>query len=315
MARWNMELTRQGFSDALMELGRETDRVVVLDADLSQSTLTKNFAKAYPGRFYDMGIAEQGMAATAAGLALMGLRPFVTSYAMFAAGRAWEIIRQQVSYAQTGVVVVGAHGGISVGKDGPTHQCVEDIALMRLLPHMTVVVPCDYWEAYKTVKIAGQGSHPFYFRMGREKAPMVTSKEDPFEIGKADVRLEGTDGTIIACGLMVAVAIEAREILEKSGIRPRILNLHTIKPIDRAAIRSAMETQAILTVEEHSVLGGMGSAVAEVVCQSERPVPMRLLGVNDRFMESGAPEDLFAQAGLTPENVAHEMTELLRKIR
>ncbi|RJO71595.1 MAG: transketolase family protein [Myxococcales bacterium] len=311
-----MDLTRQGFADALVELGHETDNVVALDADLSCSVLSAPFAKQFPHRQFNLGIAEQSMAATAAGLSAMGFRVFIASYAMFAAGRAWEIVRQQVSYGEANVVVVGAHGGVSVGKDGPTHQCCEDLALMRVLPKMKVVVPCDYWETFKTVKYAGKTTGPFYFRMGREKVPVVTGKDDPWELGKANTFAEGTDGTIIACGLMVALALEAREMLERDGIRPRVVNMHTIKPLDVAAIEKAIdETGAIVTAEEHSIIGGLGSAVAEAVVQSGKPVPMRFVGVEDRYLESGAMNDLLKQAGLTSEHIAAEVRTVLARRR
>lgn len=314
MARWEMQLTRQGFADALVKLGETNPRVVVLDADLAQSTLTKFFQERYPERFFDMGIAEQGMAATAAGLSLMGFRPFVTSYAMFAAGRAWEIVRQQISYGRAPVAVIGAHAGISVGKDGPTHQCMEDLALMRVLPDMRVVVPCDYWETYKAVMHAGNTFDPFYLRMGREKVPLITSEGAPWELGKANTLAEGQDGTIIACGILVSRALDACELLEKDGIRPRVLNMHTIKPLDREAVlRAAAETGAILTAEEHSVYAGMGSAVAEVVCQAAQPVPMRIMGLEDRYLESGPMDDLLEQAGLTAEKLAVEFRKLLQR--
>ncbi len=311
---WKMQLTRQAFADALLTLGEEDERVVVLDADLSQSTLTSQFAKRFPERFYNMGIAEQDMVATASGMALMGLRPFVTSYAMFVAGRAWEIVRQQVSYGQAGVVVCGLHGGISVGKDGPTHQSMEDLALMRVLAGMSVVVPCDYWETYKTVLHAGRSNEPFYFRIGRETVPSITTEKSPFEVGKAACLADGKDGCIVACGLMVSQALAALDILAKRNVYPRLLNLHTIKPIDRETILlAARETGAILTVEEHSVNGGMGSAVAEVVVQSKSPVPMRIMGVKDRYLESGTPEELIELAGLTPDDIAINLLQLKEK--
>jgi len=312
--KWTMELTRKGYADALVELGHETENVVVFDADLAASTLTRQFAKAFPARFFDMGIAEQGMVATAAGMALMGFRPFVTSYAMFVAGRAWEIIRQQISYGECPVCVVGAHGGISVGKDGPTHQCTEDLALMRVLPKMNVVVPCDYWETFKVVKFAGTHSIPFYFRMGREKCPVVTSKDASWELGKAYELAPGNDGAFVVCGLTVSIALEARELLEKEGIRPRVINNPSIKPFDRETLlKTARECGAIVTAEEHSVIGGLGSTVVEILCQSDNRIPVGILGLNDRYLESGPPEDLLEKAGLTPENLAATLKETLRK--
>jgi len=314
MANWEMGLTRKGYADGLVELGRETDNVVVLDADLSQSTLTKFFAKENPERFFEMGIAEQGMVATAAGLSQMGFKPFVTSYAMFVAGRSWEIVRQQISYTNADLVVAGAHAGISVGKDGPTHQCVEDLALMRVLPNMQVIVPCDYWEMKKTVKYCGTHRGPFYFRMTREKSPIITTEDEKWEFGKAKVMKEGTDATIFSCGLAMHMALEAGEILEKEGINTRVVNMHTIKPIDHDAILSAAnETGAILTAEEHSVMGGFGSAIAESLVQSGNPVPMKIMGLEDKYLESGDPVDLFAQANLTSACIAEGVKELLQK--
>lgn len=314
MTDFEMGLTRKGYADGLVELGRETDNVVVLDADLSQSTLTKFFAKENPERFFDMGIAEQGMVATAAGLSQMGFKPFVTSYAMFVAGRSWEIVRQQISYPNNDVVVAGAHAGISVGKDGPTHQCVEDLALMRVLPNMQIIVPCDYWEMLKTVKYCGTHRGPFYFRMTREKSPILTTKEDSWEFGKAKVLREGTEATIFSCGLALHMALEAHEILEKQGIKTRVVNLHTIKPIDHEAILNASkETGAIVTVEEHSVMGGFGSAIAESLIQSGSPCVMKIMGLEDKYLESGNPSDLFKQANLTPETIAANTKELIAK--
>ncbi len=310
--RWESKLTRQAYADALVELGNEDNRVVVFDADLAASTLTRQFAQAHPDRFFDMGIAEQGMVGTAAGLALMGFRPFITSYAMFVAGRGWELIRQQCSYGEAGVVIVGAHGGISVGKDGPTHQSTEDLALMRVLPNLSVVVPCDYWETFKVVKYAGRTRAPFYFRIGREPVPSLTKPDDPWELGRANTLAEGTDITLIACGLAVAIALEARDQLGQEGISARVLNMHTLKPLDRSAIAAAQhDTRAIVTIEEHSVIGGLGSAVAEVVAQSENPVPLRIVGVQDRFLESGPPEDLLEIAGLTARHVASTVRNLI----
>jgi transketolase len=297
-------------------LGETNERVVALDADLAQSTLTKFFQSKFPNRFFDMGIAEQGMVATAAGLALMGFRPFVTSYAMFVSGRAWEIVRQQISYGQAPVVVIGAHAGISVGKDGPTHQCMEDLAIMRVLPNLNVVVPCDYYEAFKAVTYAGNTLDPFYIRIGREKVPVVTNDSSPWELGKANVVNEGSDGTIIACGLMVARALDACELLAKDDIHPRVLNMHTIKPLDHDAIdAAARETGAILTVEEHSIFGGLGSAVAEHMTQSDPVVPMSIMGLNDRYLESGPMDVLLEQAGLTAEQIAINMRKLLARKR
>lgn len=314
MPNWEMQLIRKAFADALVELGEEREEVVVLDADLSQSTLTKFFAEKYPDRFYDMGIAEAGMVGTAAGMALMGYRPFVTSYAMFVAGRAWEFVRQQLSYGEAGVVVVGAHGGITVGQDGPTHQCNEDIALMRVLPGMNVIVPADCHEGYKAIKYAGHSNDLIYFRMGREKFPVVTRKDDPWQLGKAGLMAEGEDATFIACGYGVSIALDAADRLAKEGIKARVLNMSTIKPLDKdAVIAAADETGAIVTIEEHSIIGGLGSAVAETVVQSGKACPMRIMGLEDRYLESGPPLELLAKAGLTPDRAASKMKAALQE--
>lgn len=314
--RWEMQLTRQAYADALVELGAEDPRVVVLDADLAQSTLTRFFAEKYPDRFFEMGIAEQDMVGTAVGLSHMGFIPFFSSYSMFLSGRAWDQVRNGISYPAANVKVAAAHGGISVGKDGPTHQSMEDCALIRPIVNFTVIVPADYHETYKCTKWAARHVGPVFFRMGREKVPVVTTRDTPFEPGKAILMHEGRDGTIIASGMMVSRALEAVDLLAPKGVRPRVLNMHTLKPIDRAAIEAAArETGAIVTAEEHSRYGGLGSAVAEVVVEGETLVPMRIVGVNDRYLESGPPEDLMELAGLTPRRLADELETVLRRGR
>lgn len=311
---WEMLLTRQAYADALVELGHENPKVVVLDADLSQSTLTRFFAEKFPDRFFDMGIAEQDMVGTAVGLSHMGFIPFFSSYSIFLSGRAWDQVRNGISYPQANVKVAAAHGGISVGKDGPTHQSMEDCAVMRPIVNFTIIVPADFHETFKVTKWAAQHVGPVFYRMGREKVPTVTTRDTPFVPGQALLMQEGSDGTIIANGMMVARALEAADILAQKGIKPRVLNMHTLKPLDQAAVlAAARETGAIVTAEEHSRYGGLGSAVAEVVVESEHLVPMRIVGVNDRYLESGPPEDLMVLAGLTAERIAQAMETILRK--
>ncbi|MCX6645076.1 MAG: transketolase family protein, partial [bacterium] len=235
--RWTYELTRKAYGETLVELGHENPRIVVLDADLAESTLTKYFRDAFPDRFFEMGIAEQNMVGTAAGLALQGFIPFLSSYAIFLSGRAFDQCRQDVDYMKTNVKLAAAHGGISVGKDGPTHQSMEDLACMTACVNMTVMVPSDYEETRKAVRWAAEYEGPVYFRLGREKVPMVTEKSTPFEMGKGQILIDGTDGTIIACGLMLPMAVEAREMLEeKYGIKPRVVNMPFLKPIDEELI-------------------------------------------------------------------------------
>lgn len=309
---WEMVLTRQAYADALIELGAENPRIVVLDADLSQSTFTKFFAEKYPERFFEMGIAEQDMVNTAAGLSSFGFIPYISSYAIFLTGRAWDQVRNTVGYTRWNVKIAAAHGGISVGKDGPTHQSMEDVSNMRSIVNMTVVVPSDYYEAYRVTKWAAEYEGPVYYRLGREKVPVVNTKETPFVHGKATLMVDGKDGTIIGCGMMVAKALEAREALEKEGMYPRVLNMSTIKPIDEEAIiEAAAETGAIVTAEEHSRYGGLGSAVAEVVVESDYVVPMRIVAIPDIYLDSGPPEDLLTIAGLTDENIAESLKEIL----
>jgi len=308
-----MELTRSAYANALVELGHENPDVVVLDADLSQSTLTKFFAKEFPHRFFDMGIAEANAVNTAAGLSRVGFIPFVSSYAIFLSGRAWDQVRNTVDYSECNVKIAAAHGGISVGKDGPTHQSMEDLSNMLSLVNMTVVVPCDHYETYRVTKWAAGYKGPVYFRQGREKTAMLTTEETPFEPGKALEIVEGQDGTIIACGLMLPRAVLTAYELAKEGIFPRVLNMATLKPIDQEAIvRAARETGAIVTAEEHSIYGGLGSVVARVVVENH-PVPMKVIGIPNMYLTSGPPEDLLAIAGLTVENIVSSLKACLKR--
>lgn len=308
-----MLLTRQGWADALLELGEKNPNVVVLDADLAKSTLTILFKDKYPKRFFDMGIAEQNMINTAGGLSLTGLIPFVSTYGVFVSGRAWEQIRTSICYGELNVKLGGAHGGISVGPDGATHQALEEISIMRVIPNMTVLVPTDYYETKKAVLAAAEINGPVYIRFGREKVPVVTSEDAKFEVGKAITMKEGTDITIVACGIMVAEALDATEELAKENINAEVINLHTIKPIDKdALIQSVKKTGCLVTAEEHQLAGGMGSAVIEVLAQ-ENPVPTEMVGINDTFGESGKPRELMEKYGLTSKKILEKAKQALKR--
>ena len=311
------QLTRQGLADELVALGKDDPRVVVLDADLAQSTLTKNFAEKYPDRFFEMGIAENNMVNVAAGMALTGRVPFLASYSMFLAGRSWDQIRNTVCYSKCNVKVAACHGGISVGKDGPTHQSVEDVSNMRSIVNLTVLVPADYRQARKAVRWAAEHDGPVFLRFGREKVPDVTDDATPFEPGKALRLREGADGTFVANGMMVAPALLAAERLAKEdGLEVGVLCLHTVKPLDDAAIlAAARETGFLVTAEEGAVTGGLGAAVANLVAQSDAPVPLRVLGTPDEFLGSGDPFALFEKAGLTDEDLAAAARSLAARAR
>ena len=304
--------TRDGFGKALAELGGENKDVVVLSADLTESVRAHWFKEKYPERFVSHGVAEQDMLSAAAGLALTGKIPFACTFGAFASGRAWDQVRVSVAYMNLNVNIAGSHGGISVGEDGATHQAIEEIALMRIMPNMTVVVPADAREAFLATKQAINIPGPVYLRLGRANAPILGDGET-FKIGKADIKKKGKDLTIIACGHLVYTALEAALVLEKKGISAGVINLHTPKPIDKEAIiQAARETGAVLTVEEHTIFGGMGSAVAEVLVQ-ECPVPMRIMGIPDKFGVSGSPEQLYAHFGLTEERVVEEAEKLVKR--
>lgn len=297
--------TRFGYADALLDLGRTNPNVVVFDADLSKSTLTCRFAQEYPDRFFDMGIAEQNMLGTAGGMSLVGKIPFVTTYGTFVVGRAYDQIRTTVCYSNLNVKIAGAHGGISVGPDGATHQALEEITAMRVMPNATVLVPADSDQAYKATLAAAETPGPVYIRLGREPVPCYTG-DAPFAVGKADVYREGTDVALLSVGVMVYEALRAAEILSERGIQARVVNCHTVKPIDKEMIVScAKECGCIITAEEHQMYGGFGGAVAEVIVQTH-PVPMRIIGVQDRFGESGAPEVLMGEFGLTRDDIVRE---------
>jgi transketolase len=284
-----------------VELGKENRDIVVLDADLSKSTKTVMFAKEFPDRFLNMGIAEQNLMGTAAGLAASGKIPFVSTFAMFATGRAFEPIRNSIAYPRLNVKIAATHAGLTVGEDGASHQCLEDIAIMRVIPNMTVMCPADGVETEAIVKAAAGYKGPVYIRLGRPKVPDIYVKEDyAFEWGKGVTLKDGGDVTIIATGIMVAMALEAADDLQKNGVNARVIDIHTIKPIDRDLIKmAAAETGAVVTAEEHNIIGGLGSAVAEVLGELE-PVPVIRVGVKDTFGESGTAEELLIKYGLTP---------------
>ncbi len=307
-----MKATRDGYGEALVELGKTNPKVVVLGADLTDSTRALWFAEKFPERFFQIGIAEQDMLNTAAGLSLTGKIPFVSTYGVFVAGRAWDQIRTTICYANLNVKIGGAHGGVSVGPDGATHQALEEITLMRVLPNMKVIVPCDAIETYKATMKAAEIKGPVYIRFGREKIPVITKKDTPFQLGKAVTFREGKDVSLIACGYMVCESLKAAEKLEKKGVSARVISLHTVKPIDKKAIiKAAKETGAIVTCEEHQIMGGFGSAVAEVVVEN-CAVPMRFIGIQDRFGESGTPEELIKEFNLNSSDIIKAAEEVLK---
>ena len=295
--------TRDAYGNALAEFGEQYD-FVVLDADLAAATKTGVFKKKFPERFFDCGIAEGNMMSVAAGLATTGKTVFASSFAMFAAGRAYEQIRNSIGYPHLNVKIGATHAGITVGEDGATHQCLEDLSLMRGIPGMTVINPADAVEARAAVLAAIQTKGPFYIRFGRFAVPVINDAENyKFELGKGVQMTEGNDVTIVATGIMVNMAMEAAEILAQEGIRARVINIHTIKPIDKEIIlAAACETGAIVTAEEHSIYGGLGSAVSEVVCEG-CPVPVVRVGVEDQFGRSGKVPPLLELYGLTPANI------------
>ena len=298
--------TRVGFGKALVELGAKRDDFVVLDADLAAATQTGMFKKAFPDRFYDCGIAEADMMGIAAGIAATGKKVVCSSFAMFAAGRAFEQIRNSIGYPHLNVIIGATHAGISVGEDGATHQCCEDIALMRTIPGMTIINPADETEAKKAVEAAFELDGPVYMRFGRLAVPVIFDDDYKFEVGKSVELKEGNDVTIIATGLMVAEALEACELLKNDGINARVINMHTIKPLDNeAVIKAAKETGAIVTAEEHSVVGGLGGAVSELLSE-ECPVPVLKLGVYDTFGHSGPAPKLLDEFGLRAVNIAEK---------
>ena len=305
--------TRESYGEALVANAEKYPNLVVLDADLAAATKTGIFKKAYPDRFYDCGIAEANMMGVAAGLAAAGMIPFASSFAMFAAGRAFEIVRNSIGYPHLNVKIGATHAGISVGEDGATHQCCEDIALMRTIPGMTVINPADDTEAKAAVTAALAYNGPCYLRFGRLAVPVINDPASyKFELGKGVQLRDGSDAAIVATGLMVNEALIAAELLAQEGISARVINIHTIKPLDKdIIIKAAQETGTIITAEEHSIIGGLGSAVAEAVCEG-CPVPVRRIGVNDTFGHSGPAVDLLKQFGLSAEHIAEVVREAVK---
>ena len=307
--------TRDSYGAALVELAKDHPNVVVLDADLAAATKTGVFKKAYPDRHFDCGIAESNMMATAAGMAAMGLVPFASSFAMFAAGRAFEQVRNSIGYPHLNVKVVGSHGGLSVGEDGATHQCTEDLALMRVIPGMKVLCPCDGYEMKLAVKALLEYDGPAYLRLGRAAVETVTDEIEGyrFELDKGVTLKDGKDVTVIATGLMVQMALKAREMMAAEGVSVRVIDMHTIKPLDGELVRkAALETGCIVTSEEHSIIGGLGGAVAEFLSEN-CPTPLVRHGVNDAFGRSGTANAVLEAYGLTPEVLCDKIREALAK--
>lgn len=305
--------TRDAYGEALLELGKRRKDIVVLDADLSGSTKTGKFAKAFPERFFNIGIAEQDMIGTAAGLALTGKLPFASTFAVFETGRAWEQVRQTICYSNLNVKLVATHGGITVGEDGASHQATEDIALMRVLPNMTVIVPCDGNETKQVINAISEYYGPVYVRLGRAKVPIVMPEDYEFKIGRAYSFHIGKDVNIIATGIMVSIALEASKILIDEGIDIGVINMSTIKPIDTdILLKAAKACNLIITAEEHSIIGGLGSAVTEFLSESY-PIPIRRIGLRDAFGCSGRPEELLKYYGLTSGDIIDTIKRALNK--
>ncbi len=304
--------SRNGFGEGLVLAAEENEQVVGLCADLTESTRIQAFAEKFPQRFIEIGVAEQNLATVAAGMALAGKIPFISSYATFSPGRNWEQIRTTICYNDVPVKIIGSHAGLSVGPDGATHQALEDMVIMRALPNMVVISPADSIEAKKATQAIARLKSPCYLRLSRDKVPVITTEQTPFEIGKAEVYSEGKDATIIATGQMVYRALLVAKDLEKQKISVRVINCHTIKPLDiKTIVQAAEETGAIVTVEEHQVTGGLGGAVAEALSQN-CPVPLKIIGVEDRFGESGEPNELLEKFGLTIEAITKAVTSALR---
>ena len=305
--------TRFGYGEGLVIAGKENQNIVALCADLTDSTRTSVFKKEFLDRFVEVGIGEQNMASLASGMAAVGKVPFISSYAMFSPGRNWEQIRTTICYNNQNVKIAGAHSGVSVGPDGATHQAIEDIAITRVIPNMVVIAPSDAIEAKKATIAAARYKGPVYIRFTREKTPVMTTEDTPFEIGQAEIFREGNDVTIIACGPLVYEALKTAEELAKEGIEAEVINNHTIKPMDKETIlQSVQKTGCVVTIEEHQAAGGMGSAVSEILSQNY-PVPMEIIGVKDRFGESGEPAELLEKFGLTAKNIVEAVKKVLKR--
>jgi len=305
--------TRDAYGKALLVLGAENPEVVVLDADLSKSTKTADFGKKYPERFFNMGIAESNLLGTAAGLAAAGKIPFASTFAIFAVGRAFEQIRNSIAYPKLNVKIAATHAGITVGEDGGSHQAIEDVAIMRAVPNMVVLVPADGEETRQVILAAAKYNGPVYIRMGRLEVPLLFGEDYSFEIGKANVLKEGTDVAIMANGVMVSMSLEAAELLAAEGISVSVVNVASVKPLDEETIvRVAKQTKAVVTAEEHNIIGGLGSAIAEVLGEKQ-PTPMVRVGLKDTFGESGRPQELLEKYGLTKADLVKAVHEVLLK--
>jgi len=306
---------RDAYGETLVQLGGKYPNIVVLDADLSKSTKTILFAKKYPERFFEMGIAEANMISAAAGLASCGKIPFASTFAVFATGRVYDQIRMDVAYSEANVKIFATHGGISVGKDGASHQMIEDLTLMRVLPNMTVLAPSDATQTRRLVELMATTKGPMYARIGRANAPVLYTKDDVrnVEIGKGLLTKDGADVSLIACGTMVDQAVDAQEQLAKAKISARVVDMHTIKPLDeRLVLKCAKDTNALVTIEEHSIIGGLGGAVSEVLAEHRTSVPFQRIGVQDLFCESGEPEELFEKYGLSTPHIVKTVKKLLK---
>ncbi len=305
--------TRHGYGDALLELGRKNPNVVVLCADLTESTRVHSFREKFPQRYIEMGVAEQNLVTVASGLAAVGKIPFVSSYAVFCPGRCWEQIRTTICYNDQNVKIIGAHAGISVGPDGATHQMLEDVALMRSLPNMIVVVPADYEQTKKATMALASYKGPAYMRFAREKTEQMTTAQTHFKIGKAQVLKEGKDIALIACGPPLYQTLEAAELLQQKGISAMVINSHTVKPLDKKTILSAArKCKMIITIEEAQITGGLGGAVAEFLAE-HYPVPIKRIGIRDHFGESGEPDELLKKFGFSREAIFKEAMKMCRK--
>lgn len=306
--------TRVAYGKTLAEIGDEYKEIVVLDADLSASTQTKHFAKKFPDRFFNVGVAEQNLICTAAGLAMGGLTPFVSTFTIFATGRAWEMVRLSVCYQNVNVKICSTHAGLTVGEDGASHQTLEDIAIMRVIPNMRVIVPADATETEQVIKAIAKTDGPFFVRLARAASPILFDSSYKFEIGKGNVIEEGSDITIISCGLMTAHSVEALKILKEKGVSATLINMASIKPIDKdLIIKHARKTGKVLTVEEHSVIGGLGSAVAEVLSENA-PVKMKMVGVQDQFGTSGPAAQVLEHYHLMPKDIAEAAMRIADRI-
>jgi transketolase len=304
--------TRDVYGAALVELGKDHSNIVVLDADLSGSTKTKGFAKAFPERFFNMGIAEQNMVGTAGGLSLTGKIPFASTFAIFETGRAWEQVRQTIGYSSLNVKLVATHSGITVGEDGASHQALEDIALMRVIPGMTIIVPADGYETKQALDAVLEYAGPVYVRLGRSKVAPVMPEGYKFQIGKAHTFSVGSDATIVATGIMVSAALKAREFLAKENIDAGVINMSTIKPLDgESLIAAAKKSKLVVTAEEHSIIGGLGGAVSEFLSENS-PVRIVRIGTKDTFGRSGSPDELLKLFGLTADDIAHAIRSNLK---